>query len=359
MYYFNEVNILICLILVIFVMCSLFIHCYYVKKYCLNFEFENEQHNSKFKEDKIKKIIPILKKCTWYFLAIIISLICGALIAFYFPNLMINIKNMIELIISVIFLILLIFITIKISGLSIEKLKSSYKKNKKSFKYFLSFELLLLVIIPLTFDIESTILKTNFKMSSSDYFNFLGVVLTSEFAFFSLKYQLSATRQDEKEMFIRREVITGMDTITGAYKAINDSLTSAQDEWNQNTRSSEYSSLNFEKMRTFLIGISNYNFTCQQKNELFIACKFDSISDKIKKFGSEVSKTLTNENTIISQLSEKEGKIDSYHREKITLMNDDLKKISDLLKDLNKEINHGVLDLKVNNKKIKPRFERV
>lgn len=344
-------------------MCFLFVHCYYVQKHCLNFEFENEQHNSKFKDDKIKKIIPILKKCTWYFLVILSSLICGVLLAVKFPNIRILITNMLisisNLITLATILIILIYIFIKVSGIHIKKIISTSKKNKTFLRYIIAFEILVLLIIPFLFYMISVLLKSSFEMSSSDYFNYLGVIFTAEFSFASLQYQISVTRKDEKETLIRRDVISGMESITGTYQTIHTSLIDAQGEWNQNKLSQEYSSLNFEKMRTFLIKLSNYDFTCQQKNELFTTFKFDSISNQIRKLNSEVARTLAIENSIITQLSEEEGEIDSRHRQKICQMNDCLKEISDIIEKLDHELTLEVLDLKVNNKKIKPMFEHV
>ncbi|MCT6890599.1 MAG: hypothetical protein M3Z87_13260 [Lactobacillus sp.] len=215
-----------------------------------------------------------------------------------------------------------------------------------------------MLIIPFTFYIVSVFSRSNFEMSFSDYFNYFGVILTAEFAFLSLQYQLFVTRRDEKEMFIRREVITGMTSITKTYKTINDSLTDAQNEWSQNEMACEYSSLNFEKMRAFITEISNYNFICQQENELFRICYFKSIANQINKLNSAIEKTIKQENIIILELSQKEGIIDNRCRKKVEIMNEYLKKINHLINVLNKDINHEVLDLKVNNKKIKTRFER-
>ncbi|MGL5900917.1 MAG: hypothetical protein ACRCZW_14865 [Lactobacillaceae bacterium] len=218
---------------------------------------------------------------------------------------------------------------------------------------------MVLLIIPFIFYLVPVLFESGSGISLSDYFNYFGVILTAEFAFLSIHYQLSVSRKDEKERFIRQQVINGMDKIRENYKSINDSLENARNEWTQNCCAFEYSDLNFEKMSSFLVDILDYNFTCQHENEIFQTCNFKNISDKIRELDRKVRKTIVMENVIIAILSEKKGKIDKYSNSKVDQMNNYLKETQGSIESLDKEIKYKVLDLKVNNQKIKTRFERV
>lgn len=316
------------------------------------------KQNSKCVDNKKEKIIRFLKKLVTYLIIIIISLICGAWLAVNFPNIRLLIENMSNSIILVIIFIIIIYLTIKLSGLSIKTFKSFNKKYKATARLVLSLNLLVLLIIPFIFYLVSVLFESGSGISLSDYFNYFGVILTAEFSFLSIYYQLSVSRKDEKERFTRQQVINGMDTIKGNYKSINDSLDDARDEWIQNISTLEYSSLNFEKMRSLFIEISNYNFTCQQEINLFRACGFKNISDKIEKLNEVFINNVRMENKIITEISEKKGKIDENSKKKVFQMNVYLLRIQGSIESLNKEISIEILDLKVNDKKLKPRLER-
>lgn len=315
--------------------------------------------NSKLKDDERNKIIRFLKKTMKYLSIIIISSICGALLEVSCPNIRLLIKNMSNLIILVISLITFIYLTFKLSGLSIKTLTIFCKKYKKTARLFFSFNLVVLLIIPFIFSLVSVLFEPNSGISLSDYFNYFSAILTAEFAFFGIQYQLFVSRKDEKERVIRQQVLNGMNKITGNYKSINDSLENARNEWDKNTLAHDYSDLNFEKMSSFLEDILNYNFTCQQENEIFQTCDFKYISANIRKLDQQVSNTLIMEKIIIGVLSEKKGEIDSLSKERVGKMNDYLKNTQGSIERLNKEIQNEVLDLTVGNKKIKTRFERV
>ena len=320
------------------------------------------RQNSKCVDNKKKKTIQFLKS-VWYLLIIIFSFICGAicgaLLVVKFPNIRLFIKIISNSIILVIIFIIIIYLTIKLSGLSIKTIKSFNKKYKATARLILSLNLLVLLIIPFIFYLVPVLFESGSGISLSDYFNYFGVILTAEFAFLSIHYQLSVSRKDEKERFIRQQVINGMDSIRGNYKSINDSLKDARNEWWKNSLALEYSDLNFEKMSSFLVDISNYNFTCQHENEIFQTCNFKNISDKIRELDRKVGNTLVMEKAIIIELSEKKGKIDENSKNRVGQMNDYLTETQGSIERLNKEIKYEVLDLKVNNKKIKTRFERV
>lgn len=320
------------------------------------------RQNSKCLDNKKKKTIQF-PKSVWYLLIIIFSFICGAicgaLLVVKFPNIRLFIKNMSNSIILVIIFIIIIYLTIKLSGLSIKTIKSFNKKYKATVRLILSLNLLVLLIIPFIFYLVPVLFESGSGIRLSDYFNYFGVILTAEFAFLSIHYQLSVSRKDEKERFIRQQVINGMDSIRGNYKSINDSLKDAQNEWWKNSLALEYSDLNFEKMSSFLVDISDYNFTCQHENEIFQTCNFKNISDKIRELDRKVRNTLVMEKDIITLLSEKKGKIDENSNNKVDQMNNYLKETQGSIESLDKEIKYKVLDLKVNNKKIKTRFERV
>lgn len=316
------------------------------------------KQNSKCVDNKKEKTIRFLKKLVTYLIIIIISLICGAWLVVNFPNIRLLIENMSNSIILVIIFIIIIYLTIKLSGLSIKTFKSFNKKYKATARLVLSLNLLVLLIIPFIFYLVPVLFESGSDISLSDYFNYFGVILTAEFAFLSIYYQLSVSRKDEKERFIRQQVINGMDSIRGNYKSINDSLKDAQNEWWENSLALEYSDLNFEKMRSFLIEISNYNFTCQQEISLFRACGFKIISDKIEKLNEEVTNNVRMENAIITEISEKKEEINNRQKKKVLQMNDYLIEIQESIESLNNEISIEVLDLKVNDKKLKPRLER-
>lgn len=315
------------------------------------------RQNSKCLDNKKKKTIQF-PKSVWYLLINIFSFICGALLVVKFPNIRLFIKNMSNSIILVIIFIIIIYLTIKLSGLSIKTIKSFNKKYKATVRLILSLNLLVLIIIPFIFYLVPVLFESGSGIRLSDYFNYFGVILTAEFAFLSIHYQLSVSRKDEKERFIRQQVINGMDSIRGNYKSINDSLKDAQNEWWKNSLALEYSSLNFKKMRSFLIEISNYNFKCQQEINLFRACGFKNISDKIRNLDLEVGNNVRMENVIIAEISENKGENFKDFKHKIVIMNDYLLKIQGSIESLNKEISIEELDLKVNNKKLKPRLER-
>ena len=155
------------------------------------------RQNSKCLDNKKKKTIQF-PKSVWYLLIIIFSFICGALLVVKFPNIRLFIKNMSNSIILVIIFIIIIYLTIKLSGLSIKTIKSFNKKYKATVRLILSLNLLVLLIIPFIFYLVPVLFESGSGISLSDYFNYFGVILTAEFAFLSIHYQLSVSRKDEK-----------------------------------------------------------------------------------------------------------------------------------------------------------------
>ena len=148
-----------------------------------------------------------------------------------------------------------------------------------------------------------------------------------------------------------------MNSVIQNYKPVFDCLKGAEDEWCDNLKFESYSDLKFEKINNFILAISNYNYICQQENQLIEACRFNDISKKIENLNLKVTENMGYINTYESVFIDKKGKIDSINGKKISLMNACLIELRDLTKDLYEKTQERIADLKVNNIKINPKIE--
>lgn len=299
-----------------------------------------------------------------YIFIFFISFVLGALFKTYFPKISFFNKGICYLIFLVILLIIFIYGSFKCLGLSKKNIKQFYTKNEMRVRRLISISIILLIIIPILFLMGSILLPINENISYSDYFNYFGLILTAGIAFFSIQYQIvinkrerEANKKEEKEKYIKHEVISRMNSVIQNYKPVFDCLKGAEDEWCDNLKFESYSDLKFEKINNFILAISNYNYICQQENQLIEACRFNDISEKIENLNSKVTKDMGYINTNETVFINKKGKIDSINRKKIRCMNACLIELSKLTKDLYVKTQRRIAYLKVNNIKINPKIE--
>lgn len=311
-----------------------------------------------------------MKKKKWfkgaksYISVFFISFILGALFTAYFPkNNFIN-KETCYLIFLDILLIIFIYGTFKCSGLSKKNIKQFYAKNKMRVRRLISISTILLIIIPIVFLMGSILLPINENISYSDYFNYFGVILTAGIAFFSIQYQIvidkrerDANKKEEEEKYIKHEVISRMNSITQNYKPVFDCLKGAEKEWCDNLSFKSYSDLKFEKINNYIMAISNYNYICQQENQLIAACRFNDISQKIEDLNLKFTVNMGLINAYEPIFIDEKEYINPISHSRIRKMNDCLIELRDLTKDLNDEIQTQIAYLKINNIKINPKFK--
>lgn len=304
------------------------------------------------------------KRAISYIFVFFISFILGALFTTYFPKIIFFDKGICYLIFLIILLIIFIYGSFKCLGLSKKNIKQFYTKNEMRVRRLISISIILLIIIPILFLMGSILLPINENISYSDYFNYFGVILTAGIAFASIQYQIvinkrerNANKKEEEKKYIKHEVISRMNSVTQNYRPVFNCLKGAEKEWSDNMMFESYSDLKFEKINNFILAISNYNYICQQENQLIEACRFNDISKKIENLNSKVTTNMAYINTYESVFIDKKGKIDSINRHKISRMNACLIELSELTEDLYDKTQEKMAYLKVNNIKINPKFE--